>query len=106
MALPRLTDEERRANLSRAMGARAERAEMLRAVKAGVLTPAEVLARTDEVALRTPVLAFVRAWPGWGSARSQRLVAGLGIAPSRRLRGLGARQREALLAAWGARGGR
>ena len=45
------------------------------------------------------VKAVLTSLPGLGKVKSHRLMADLGIAENRRLRGLGAKQREALLAA-------
>jgi ribosomal protein S13 len=42
------------------------------------------------------VAAVLEAMPGVGKIRAQRLMDKLGIAPTRRLRGLGANQRAAL----------
>lgn len=99
MAIPELTDEQRRENLRRAAEARHEKAGLLHALKDGKVTLAEVL--DDPRAERIRVDALIRALPGYGRARSESLMAKLGIAHSRRVRGLGVRQREALLEAVG-----
>lgn len=99
MALPQLTDEQRREALARAAEARHERSELLHALKDGRTRLADVL--YDPRAARIPVEALIRALPGYGRARSESLMARLGIARSRRVRGLGNRQREALLEAVG-----
>jgi ribosomal protein S13 len=44
------------------------------------------------------VSALLEALPGVGKVRAQQIMERLEIAPSRRLRGLGERQRKALLA--------
>lgn len=99
MAIPELTDEQRREYLRRAAEARRERAELLHALKEGKTKLSDVL--YDPRAARIPVEALIRALPGYGRARSQKLMGELGIAHSRRVRGLGNRQREALLEAVG-----
>lgn len=97
MAIPELTDEQRRENLRRAAEARRERALLLHALKTGEATVADVL--SDPRAARIRVESLIRALPGYGAAKSQLLMNELGIARSRRVRGLGVRQREALLEA-------
>ncbi|MCI6273926.1 MAG: integration host factor, actinobacterial type [Tractidigestivibacter sp.] len=99
MAIPELTDEQRRENLRRAAAARREKAGLLHALKDGEAALAEVL--DDPRAERIRVEALIRALPGYGRARSEGLMAKLGIARSRRVRGLGVRQRRALLEAVG-----
>lgn len=93
---PEITDEQRAEALRKAARVRHERAEMLRRVKAGEVDPRGVLMRRDDVARRTRVLRFIESWPGYGRAKAERLMGRLGIAGSRRLGGLGRRQREAL----------
>lgn len=96
---PRLTAEQRAQALADAAEARATRAAVRAELKAGQLSPADFLARADAdprlAAMR--VNALVSALPGYGEARSTALLAELGIAESRRIRGLGPRQRESLL---------
>lgn len=99
MAIPELTDEQRREALAKAAEARREKAGLLHSLKDGSVTLSEVL--DDPRAERIRVEALVRALPGYGRARSQRLMNELGIAHSRRVRGLGVRQRRALLEAVG-----
>jgi hypothetical protein len=99
MAIPELTDEQRREALAKAAEARREKAGLLHSLKDGRVTLSEVL--DDPRAERIRVEALVRALPGYGRARSQRLMNELGIAHSRRVRGLGVRQRRALLEAVG-----
>lgn len=95
MAIPELTDEQRRENLRRAAEARREKAALLHALKDGSVTLAEVL--DDQRAERIRVETLIRALPGYGAAKSQLIMNELGIARSRRVRGLGNRQREALM---------
>ncbi len=65
-----------------------------------VPTSQEVLSQseTDEVLGKMKVSALLEALPGVGKVRAQQIMERLEIAPSRRLRGLGDRQRKALLA--------
>lgn len=96
---PKLTPEQRRAALAKAAEARRVRAEMKELLKTGSLTFSEVLdrAESDDIVAGTKVAAVVVSLPGVGKVKGKRLMEELGIAPNRRLRGLGSRQREALL---------
>lgn len=99
MALPQLTDEQRAAALEKAAAARRVRAELKDRLKRGGTTMGEVLKQsdTDEVLGKMKVSALLEAMPGVGKVRAAQLMEQLEIAPSRRLKGLGDRQRKALL---------
>lgn len=98
MALPKLTDEERRAALEKAAKARKERAELRDKLKAGEVTLEEVLAKSDDpVIARMKVSMLIESLPGYGKAKAAKLMDELEISESRRIKGLGTRQREALL---------
>lgn len=99
MAPPKLTPEQRARALEKAAAARRERAALKQALKEGSLTLAGLLARvdTDQAAAGIKVVAVLTSLPGLGKVKACRLMERLGIAESRRLRGLGARQREALI---------
>lgn len=96
---PKLTDEQRRAALAKAAEARRVRAEIKEFLKTGSLTFPEVLERaeTDDLIAGTKVSAIVVSLPGVGKVKGKRLMEELDIASNRRLRGLGTRQRAALL---------
>ncbi|MEU9298828.1 integration host factor, actinobacterial type [Streptomyces sp. NPDC048266] len=96
-AVPRLTDVQRRAALDKAMTARRERAEVKEALKRGRLSLYEALASDSEAMRKMPVRTLLESLPQIGQVRAQRLLAEMGIAPGRRLRGLGPRQRQRLL---------
>lgn len=100
MPLPELDDDARRDALNKAAEARKLRAEMKQRLKAGEIGLREVLARADdnEVVARTRVSEVLEAMPRVGRVRARRLMERLDISSSRRLRGLGANQRERLLA--------
>ena len=98
MALPTMTPEQRQVALTKAREARAARSALLAEVKAGTLTLADVLGREDDLARRTKVSQVLRAVPGVGPARAAAIMERAGIPPERRVGGLGARQREQLLA--------
>ena len=100
MALPQLTEEQRAAALEKAAAARRTRAELKDRLKRGGTTLKEVLTQSDsdEVLGKMKVSALLEAMPGVGKVRAAQIMERLEIAPSRRLRGLGDRQRKALLA--------
>ena len=99
MALPPLTPEQRSAALLKAAAARKARAELKVRLKSSGTSLLDVLADgdTDEVIGKTKVVAVLEAMPGVGKVRAQRIMERLGISPSRRVRGLGSKQREALV---------
>ncbi len=101
MEPPKLTPEARRAALEKAATARRERAAVKERLRSGELTLAGVLelAEHDEVVGGIKVKAVLTSLPGLGKVKSHRLMERLGIAENRRLRGLGAKQREALRSA-------
>lgn len=101
MAPPKLTPEQRAEALAKAAAARQQRAAVKQALKEGSVTLAELLARADgdNAIGGLKVSAALTALPGLGKVKAGRLMERLGIAESRRLRGLGAKQKEALLAA-------
>ncbi|HEY5685339.1 MAG TPA: integration host factor, actinobacterial type [Acidimicrobiia bacterium] len=99
MQPPELTDEQRAAALARAGEARRVRAEVKELLKLGSLTFGELLERAEEDDLigGIKVASVLSSMPGTGKVKAKRLMEALGIADNRRLRGLGARQRAALL---------
>jgi hypothetical protein len=99
MPVPDLDDDDRRRALDKAAAARRARAELKADLRTGKVTLAEVLARADhdDVVGRTKVAALLESLPNVGKVRAQRLMEHLEISPTRRLRGLGANQRQRLL---------
>ena len=99
MALPTLTDEQRKAALEKAAQARHARAELREKVKTCKVSLKEVLDSTDPIAERMKVSALIESLPGYGKAKAAKIMDELGISATRRVKGLGARQREQLLEA-------
>ena len=98
MAIPQLSAEERKAALEKAKAARVKRAEVRDQLKSGELSVKDVLAQKDDpVVGRMKVSTLIETLPGYGKAKSEKIMSELQIAESRRLRGLGARQEAALL---------
>lgn len=104
MTLPALTTEQRAAALQRAAEARAIRAEVKRGLKAGEIGLGAVLERgaTDDAVRRMRVSDLLMALPGVGPRRAHQVMEHLGIAVTRRVRGLGVRQKAGLLDQFGA----
>jgi hypothetical protein len=102
MPLPELSDDARRQALEKAAEARKIRAELKQQLKAGEIDFAEVLRRADhdEIVGKTKVSAVLEALPKVGKVRARKIMERLDISPSRRVRGLGANQRDKLLRAF------
>ncbi len=100
---PTLTDEQRQAALVKAGEARRARAELKERLKMGSLSLPELLemADADDMVAGIKVLAVLESLPGVGKVTARRTMIEIGIADTRRLRGLGEQQRKALLAAFG-----
>ncbi|MBO7702387.1 MAG: integration host factor [Eggerthellaceae bacterium] len=98
MAIPKLTEAERKAALKKAKEARIKRAKVREKLKTGKLTLAQVIdMKDDPVVGRMKVSTLIETLPGYGKAKSEKIMNELQIAESRRLRGLGERQKAALL---------
>jgi len=102
VALPPLTPEQRASALAKAAAARKCRAELKVRLKSSGTSLSAVLdsGGSDEAVGKMKVVAVLEAMPGVGKVRAQKLMADLEISPSRRVRGLGTKQREALLKAF------
>jgi hypothetical protein len=98
VALPPLTPEQRAAALEKAAAARRARAALKVRLKTSGTSLAEVLTNgeTDDVIGKMKVVAVLESMPGVGKVKAQRIMETLDISPSRRVRGLGVKQREAL----------
>jgi hypothetical protein len=104
VALPPLTPDQRAAALEKAARARKERAEVKARLKRGTTTLSDVIKEgsTDDVIGKMKVSALLESLPGVGKVRAKQIMDRLGIADSRRVRGLGANQRAALEQEFGA----
>jgi hypothetical protein len=98
MPLPQLTDEQRRQALAKAAEARRKRADIKAKLKNGGLGLSECLlqAESDEILGKMKVAAMLEALPGVGKVRAQKVMEELNISSSRRLRGLGDKQKQSL----------
>lgn len=96
---PALTAEQRQAALEKAAKVRRERAEVKEKLKMGSLTLAELLKKADkdETVGKMKVVSVLESLPGLGKVKARRMMETVGISESRRLQGLGAKQRAELL---------
>lgn len=99
MVLRELSDEDRIRARAKALAARTRRAEIKNQFGAGKLSITELLdlVPNDEAIGRLRVMDLLESVPGVGEIRAHTLIDRLGISPSRRLRGLGRKQRIALV---------
>ncbi len=105
MALPRLTPEQRQANLEKAAASRRERAEVKNRLKHSGASIVDVLqqGQVNEVIGKMRVLDLLQSMPGLGKVRARQMMERLSISESRRVRGLGANQIAALEREFGPR---
>ena len=94
MALPVLTPEQRAQALVKAAVARKERAEIKGRLKKGELSLEQVIQSGQEIESigKMKVIALIESLPGVGKVRAKSVMEKIGIAESRRIRGLGVHQ--------------
>ncbi|MDO4717252.1 MAG: integration host factor, actinobacterial type [Propionibacteriaceae bacterium] len=94
MAIPSLSPEQLKAARAAATEARRARAALKDQVKTGELTLSAALdkAMADEVLAHVKVVDLLRSLPRVGVKRADEIMERLGIAPNRRVRGLGRHQ--------------
>ena len=106
MALPPLTPEQRQATLDKAAASRRERAEVKNRLKNSGASIVDVLQRgpgATRSSARCGWSTCCSRCPGLGKVRARQMMERLGIAESRRVRGLGAKQVAALEREFGSR---
>lgn len=98
MPVPPLSPEQRAAALEKAAAARRARAALKVRLKTSGTSLSEVLAEgdRDDVVGKMKVVSVLESLPRVGKVKAQQIMEELEISPSRRVRGLGAKQREAL----------
>lgn len=99
MALPTLTPEQRAEALAKAAAARRERAEIKNRLKYSQGSLREVIeaGQENEVIGKMKVTALLESLPGVGPVTARQIMDEIGIAHTRRVRGLGVNQITALL---------
>jgi len=104
LTLPALTMDQRRDALSKAQEMRSERKRIRERLKKGELTLEDALNRSDdEVVAKMRVAYLLASLPRVGKTTARKIMDEIGIDSSRRVQGLGKRQREALLERFGSR---
>jgi DNA uptake protein ComE-like DNA-binding protein len=103
VALPPLTPEQRAAALEKAAEARRVRAEIKNRLKYSQGSLRDVIARgqTDDVVGKLKVVSLLESLPGVGKVKARAIMEEIGIAETRRVRGLGPHQQEALIERFG-----
>jgi len=99
MPLPTLTTEQRAAALEKAAEARRVRAEIKNRLKYSQGSIREIieLGQTDDVVGKLKVIAMLESLPGVGKVKAKAIMEDIGIAETRRVRGLGHNQAQALI---------
>ena len=102
MPLPTLNEEQRKEALAKAAEARRRRAEVKSELKSGKRNLSDVLAQEgDDTVGKMKVATVLESLPGVGKVRARKLMEKLDISATRRVRGLGAKQKDALLTEFG-----
>ncbi len=98
MPLPKLTEEQRQEALKKAAEARQKRADLRKKLKAGEVNVKEIINNVDDpIVSRMKVSSLLESLPGIGKARAQKIMQDAGISPTRRVQGLGSKQKEILI---------
>lgn len=104
MTLPALTSGQRRDALGKAQEMRSARKRIRERLKKGSLSLPEALNMSDkEVVAKMRVAYLLASLPRVGKTTARKIMDEIGIDGSRRVQGLGKRQKEALLERFGAR---
>ena len=94
---PSLDPEARRRNAELAIAARRERSKIKSALKEGSLSMREIFDSSSAAAQRMRVIELLTSLPQMGPLRAESLMEKVGISRTRRIAGLGVRQRRELL---------
>lgn len=98
MTLPQLTEEQRAQALAKAAEMRQKRAKLKEELKSGKKSLTDVFNDVDNpVVARMKVSSLIESLPGFGKAKAAKVMEELDISSSRRVKGLGTRQRTELL---------
>jgi DNA uptake protein ComE-like DNA-binding protein len=98
MALPNLSEVDRKKALEKAAKARQARADLRQKIKNREISFADVMKKSDDpIVARMKVSTLLESLPGFGKAKAAKIMSELDISASRRVQGLGARQREMLM---------
>jgi len=98
MALPTLSLEEKKKALKKAQEVRSKRAKIRQNLKNGKTTIREVLANiNDDVVAKMRVVYLLESLPRIGKVKTKKIMTDIGIDETRRIQGLGNRQKQALI---------
>jgi len=95
MALPELTDEQRKEALGKAMEMRKERRALRDKLKDGKVAFSDAV--KEDIAQRMRVRMLIESLPGYGKVKTENLMDEVGIDHKRRVQGLGRRQMAELI---------
>ncbi|MGB3346713.1 MAG: integration host factor, actinobacterial type [Candidatus Humimicrobiia bacterium] len=94
---PKLTPEQRKEGLEKALKLRRERAELKKNLKRGKISLKEVLETSGQTVERIKAKDILTSLPGVGKITAAKTMNEVKIAVSRRVKGLGARQKKEIL---------
>ncbi len=98
MALPKLSLDEKKKALKKAQEVRSKRAKIRQNLKAGKTTIREVLENiNDDVIAKMRVVYLLESLPRIGKVKTKKIMNDIGIDETRRIQGLGNRQKQALI---------
>jgi hypothetical protein len=98
MALPKLSLDEKKQALKKAQEVRSQRAKIRQNLKNGKTTIREVLADiNNDVIARMRVVYLLESLPRIGKIKTRKIMSDIGIDETRRIQGLGNRQKQALI---------
>lgn len=102
MPLPKLTLEEKKQALKKAQQVRSQRAKIRQDLKAGRTGIREILEQMDnDVVAKMRVAYLLESLPRIGKVRTRKIMNEIGIDETRRVQGLGSRQKQALIERFG-----
>jgi|SRR5690554_4825830 len=98
MPLPTLSLEEKKKALRKAQRVRSQRAKLRQELKSGRTTIRQVLEQVDnDVVAKMRVVYLLESLPRIGKIRTRKIMNDIGIDETRRIQGLGSRQKQALI---------
>ena len=99
MAVPKISAEDRAKALEKAQKVRKERAGLRQDLKAGKMKIDDIIGKKSEDVIGGMRVKYVlESLPGIGKVRAKEIMEQIGIDENRKVKGLGSRQIEALLA--------
>jgi IS4 transposase len=96
--LPKLSLDEKKKALKKAQEVRSKRAKIRQNLKNGKTTILEILANmNDDVIAKMRVVYLLESLPRIGKIKTKKIMSDIGIDETRRIQGLGNRQKQALI---------